>query len=410
MEKENKNQWIIKICCVFAAFVLWLYISNMENPVITYTLKNVPVELKNVDSLSQYKLVLTDKEEHYVNLSLRGIASDVYKLKPDDFKIVADLSAYRVKNGENRIPIEIKKSPENVSINNSNGLWVSVDLDELIEKTVPVKINVQGKVAEGYYAYNPIIKPTDVIVYGASKYVNAVSKVEADVYINKEDKDITVSTALMAVDLAKRSIKNVKIQPNFVDVLIPIKKIKTVDVKIETKGELNKKYVLSSINLDIDKVLIVGDKDILKRVNYLKTEPIDLSKVNESTVKEVKLIVPDGIKLVNDTNLVNANIEIEKIAYKNLTLNIDIKNLAEQYEAELDSNDVSLVIQGVESDINALYDGIVKCQVDLTDLGEGKHVIPIEVDLPKNLTIISQNHKTVNVTIKKKDETNGGKQ
>lgn len=403
MEKEKNGQLIIKICCVFAAFVLWLYISNIQNPIITYNLKHVPVELKNIDSLSQYKLILAEQEEYFVDLSLRGVSSEVYKIKSQDFKIIADLSAYRVKNGENRIPIEINQSPENINIMNSANLWVKVNLDELIEKTVPVKINIKGVASDGYYVDKPIVKPSEVIVYGAAKYVNAVNRVEGEIYVTNSENDISVSTALMAVDSVIRTIKDVKVQPNFADVLVPIKRMKKVKIEVDTEGVLNEKYIIKSITPVINEVSIVGYDDVIKHINYLKTEPIDLEKIIANKVVEAKLIIPDEAKIIDNSDTINVKIEIEKIIQKNMSIDINIKNLDEKYEAQLDNKVISLVLEGTESAFDKLDYANITCDVDLMSLVEGNQVVPVNVYLPENLTLISQNHEMVKVGIKEKD-------
>ena len=55
MDKEGKQQYIIKICCVIAAFALWLFITSTENPVTAYKIKSIPVQLLNTDILTQFK-------------------------------------------------------------------------------------------------------------------------------------------------------------------------------------------------------------------------------------------------------------------------------------------------------------------------------------------------------------------
>ena len=56
MDKDGKQQFIIKICCVIAAFVLWLFITSTENPLTAYKIKNIPVQLLNTDTLTQIQI------------------------------------------------------------------------------------------------------------------------------------------------------------------------------------------------------------------------------------------------------------------------------------------------------------------------------------------------------------------
>ncbi|WML36219.1 hypothetical protein [Clostridium sp. OS1-26] len=150
MEEKNKRQQIIiRICCVIASAILWLYIFNVENPMRERKI-SVPVQVINKDVLAQSKLVPVGEEQLNATLTIRGNASDIYSIKTEDFKLESDLGAYVVKKGENKIPVIVRKSPETVRIVNSENLWVTITLDELKQETVPVKIITEGKAKEGF--------------------------------------------------------------------------------------------------------------------------------------------------------------------------------------------------------------------------------------------------------------------
>lgn len=100
MVKTKDSTLIVKLICLLLSFGLWLYISNVENPVRTYEIKNIPVELINEDYLTGSKFAIVNKEQYTVDLKLEGPSSEVIKVKKEDFKVVADMSAYALKSGE----------------------------------------------------------------------------------------------------------------------------------------------------------------------------------------------------------------------------------------------------------------------------------------------------------------------
>ena len=90
---------------------------------------------------------------------------------------MADLSAYALKSGEQKIPIEIRKSPDNINVVNSDNLFINVNLDELIETKLPINLNISGKPKEGFYASAPILSQSYATVLGGSKFVNIVKEI-----------------------------------------------------------------------------------------------------------------------------------------------------------------------------------------------------------------------------------------
>ena len=87
MDKGESRTLIVKLICVLLSLGLWLYISIVENPLRTYELKNIPVELINEDALTNSKFAFVNKQQFTVDLKLEGPSSEVANVKKEDFKI-----------------------------------------------------------------------------------------------------------------------------------------------------------------------------------------------------------------------------------------------------------------------------------------------------------------------------------
>lgn len=399
---EQKNIWLIKICCVVAAFALWLYVTNVENNQNPQLL-TVPVTLTGIENVTQQKLkVLPASQQYTVTLHVRGSLTDI-ALGKDQFKVVADLSEFQFSKGTKNIPVRIERQPANVTVLNSETLYVPVSFDNLLEKTFPVKVNMTGKVKDGYYApQNYYINPTDVVVSGAAKFVNQVSSVETNIDLKSAEKDLGFKLALKALDSTGKEIKDVEISPAFVDVSIPVKKIKTVGINVKTKGNVSSEFVFKSFQLIPEKVDIAGG-DNINNITSLDTEPVDLSTLTPNKTISVKIIIPDGVTLTNSDGTVKLKADMDKIIQKNFSLDIGINNLSDAYNVSLNNQKVSLIISGPESQVTALKNEDFNCNIDLNSIAtEGDHTVPINLTIPDGITKVSQNPQNVVATVKKK--------
>lgn len=403
-EKGKRQQVIIKICCVIASFILWLYIFNVENPVRERKVV-IPVQVINKDILAQSKLVPVGEENINITLDIRGNASDIYSVKPDDFKLESDLSAYVVKKGENRIPVQIKKSPENIRIVNNENLWVSINLDQIVQKTVSVKVVVEGKVKEGFYAEEPIIREESVQISGPQEATNSVKRAIARCNINDASKDITITASLKAEDSSGNLVKSVSIKPDSLEVTVPIKNIKSVPISVKTQGNLVNGGILKSVIPSPERIGISGEEGILSNITALDTEVVDLSKLGDKDTVETKIIVPKGVTLVNSNGIVKAKINYDKGIQKTLNLDIKTINVGNNYNINMDNDKATVTISGLENDINDLKVEGLSCFVDLNNLTEGQYEVPVTINVPKGISKVSQQPTTVKVTIKK---TTGG--
>ena len=402
MEKETKQQIVIKICCVIAAFCLWLYISNWENPIKTYRLKNVSVELVNTDVLSQYKLTILPDQNFSVALTLRGTYLDVMRARADDFKIIADMSEYAVKKGENRIPVQIVNYPSNINIENNNSMWVSVNLDDLHQKTVPIKVKMEGSPKDGYYTSEAAISPQDALISGSDKFVNMVKSVTVNANVANLDKDVNLTIPLEPVDASGKIVTNVRVQPQNANITIPIKKAKSVSVNIKTSGKSANGVDVKSITPVHSTVDIIGDNSTLNNISSIDTVPIDLGKITETKTMDVKLSLPNGIGTISGDNYISAKAIVEGIIQKTFSANINLINVPPNFNAVLDNKKANATVSGDESIINSITDGDIKANVDCSSLQEGTHNAQISVALPTGVTNVATDPGTVNVTLTKK--------
>lgn len=400
-EKIKRNQIIIRICCIIAAFGLWLYINGIENPIRENTI-SVPVEVVNKDVLTNSKLALIDDQSSYINLTISGATSDVYSVKPSSFKLRVDLSGYAIKKGENIIPVQLVQQPDNIKIVNTEKLWIKINVDEYAKKKVPIKISVEGKTKTGFYQLQPKPSLNQIEVSGPLKYVNQVTSLLGKVQVDNLSKDFTSNVILSAVDNSDKKVDYVKFQPSIVEVMVPIKKVKTVGINVKTKGNLSNGLVLKGFDTTPEKIDIAGDDNVLDSIQSIDTEPVDLSKVNGSDGTDVKLVVPQGVSLVNNNGYVKVEVTSEKTSQRTLSVSVTIKNLQGGYDAALNTKQVSVTVTAADSIVNSLNSGDITAAVDLSGLGEGDHNVAVNVTLPQGFTKTSVDPSSIQVSIKKK--------
>ncbi|KEI04982.1 hypothetical protein IRP63_12305 [Clostridium botulinum] len=401
MDKQSQQKTlIIKICCVIAAFILWLYTSNDGNTIKTNKISNIPVEIVNSDYLKQSGFVLSPNQDFTTTLNITGKPADVYAVKPENFKLQVDLSVYALKKGDNKVPITIVNKPNsNVSIMNYNSMWVNIKVDNYKEKTVPIEVRVNGGIREGSNK-KPILKIDKAVISGAEEYVNSVVKAVAFLGENSVDNDIDRLVSLKAIDKDNKEVNEVSINPKKVRVSIPVNKVKQVGINIKTIGVLPKDYALQGLRVLSGKITITGNSKVLSQIQKIDTEPVNLNnlRIDSSTIK-VKLIIPDGIKIDSNIDTVDVEVKLDRLGQQNIIGNLEIKNLSSGLTAKLDRTTISLVISGGKNTINELSSKGIKCYVNLNGLGKGEHKVPVTIDIPKGVNIVSQSYKVVKVII-----------
>lgn len=406
MDEKNKNKHlIVKIACIAVSFCLWLYITNIEDPIKTSKLLNVPVKLINTETIEESQLALLSSDKDLtVTLTLWGKASQLALVKSAQFNVVADLSTYVLHKGINTIPVSIKEVPDdsNIKIVNNDAIFVKINLDDLMEKSVSLKVKAEESPKDGYYALQPQFKVAEAVVRGPSSYVKNVSYVIAKCSIKNSVRDIAFTLPVMAADKNGNVINGLSINPQLIDVVIPVKKIKNVSINIKTKGNLKDKINLKSLIADPEKVQIAADDEILKNIAGIDTQSIDLSNINTSTTINVPLILPDGVTLVNSDGGINIKVNVDKTTEKTIKIPVSVINSDDNLDYSLSTNEADVAVSGTENDIKKLQAKDIKCYIDLNSLSEGEYNIPLNVTLPEGISKVSTNPELIKVVLKKK--------
>jgi YbbR domain-containing protein len=402
MVQKDRQELMVSVLSIFIAFVLWLYVMGDKNPMQTKVIENIPVTLVNTENISQANLALLPNQNFTVNLAIEGRALDVFNSFPADFRVEADMGGY-LKRGDNNIPVEVKSTPRGISVMNKNGYpYIRIKLDSLVDKSVPVQVNIAGDAKDGYEYIEADVRPTDVLVSGPATYVNSVYSVTGQIDVTGNYSTVNGSIPLKAQDKEGKNVPYISIEPKFVDVSIPIKPSKEVPIAVKTTGQLQENKVLKSISPQIIKVIIIGDKEVIDKIKKIDTVPYNISRLTETSIREIELNIPPEVSVVGNIKSVNVDFGIEEIISKTFEVPLELINKGDDLNYSTSTNNVSVTLVGTESVINSINSQAITATTDLKGIAEGEHALPTKINAPENVTIKDYSPQKVSITVVKK--------
>lgn len=372
MDKSENRTLIVKVICLLLSFGLWLYVSNVENPLRTRELNNIPVELINEGSLVDSKFAIENKQQFTVDLKLEGPSNEVLKAKKEDFKIVADMSAYALKVGENSIPVQIISAPQNINIKNNGFLGIKVNLEELVKKDFTIKSKVKVAYKENIYEKEQTIDPKTVTVTGGK---SSIDKITDAILVGEEknvDKNLQNDYDIKFVDSYGNEVGNIESDNKTAKLSISVTNGKVVPINLKTSGNVPNGFVLDGYELSRNNVNVLGDSGNLSKVQAIDTEPVDISSLQEDSEINAKLSLPDGINVEDGDNTVKVKFKIKKDenATKNITCNVQIKNLNDAFLAETENLTANVTVIGTQAALDKISSDNINVVLDLSNLNE----------------------------------------
>ncbi|AWK50501.1 hypothetical protein DIC82_05400 [Clostridium beijerinckii] len=405
MDKSENRTLIVKIICILLSFGLWLYVSNVENPLRTYELKNIPVELTNENSLTDSKFVIANKQQFTVDLKLEGSSSEVAKVKKEDFRIIADMSAYALKNGENTIPVQIVSYPEKIDIKNNSFLGIKVNLEELVEKAITIKSKVKVNYKEHIYEKEQTISPKTVTVTGGRSSVERIS----EAILTGEEKDIDKNKEsqydIKFVDSVGNEVNNIKSDSETAKLSIVVTNGKFVPINLKTKGTISQGFILEGYELSKNNVNILGEGQNLDKIESIDTEVVDMSSLQADSEMEVKLNLPEGISVENRENTIKVKFKVikEETTTKNVICNVQYENLNEAFSLDSSNSTTNIIVTGNQTDLDKISSKNINVILDLINVKEeGTFNYTPQATLVNGNNVTISDVGSVNIVVKKK--------
>lgn len=291
----------MRLLAVLLAFVMWLYVSNEQNPV-RETVLNVNLEYNEPSQ----NFFITGGMPESVKVKVQGNRADINNLTADDLRAVVNIPEGIA--GELVLPVEVT-APYKLKVVQVTPQEVTIGMDRMVEKQVAVVVSLQGTVAQGYTALAPVCQPETVTIRGPSRVVNDINQVTAAVDIQNAAQEIVQTAAVNSL------AAQVAVNPSSIQVTVPViatLSSKTVTVTPHLTGSVMEGYRVVKSTSDPVAVTIFGTPEVINHIAALQTEPVDVQGAQQSFSTEVGLSLPAGVTAAQPSR-VNVLVEVDLV-------------------------------------------------------------------------------------------------
>ena len=161
-------------------------------------------------------------------------------------------------------------------------------------------------------------------------------------------------------------------------------------------------YEVAEVSSFPSSVQIEGPRSIVESVKSLQTEKVDVSGISEALTLSVPLIQKHTLLSVDVENPVEVKVTLRaESASRTLSgVPVSIINLPPNFQVENGPFSLSLELKGQLLDIEGLSTSWVLVQADCSKVSqEGKFSAPVIINIPGNLSLVSQSLENIDVEI-----------
>ncbi|MCL5410832.1 MAG: CdaR family protein [Patescibacteria group bacterium] len=355
----------IKLFCLFAAGLLWVYIAAGQNSVGKFP-GSIKIRAINVPSG-----LVASYDAKTVDIKVMADPLIWRKLSAETFSAYVDLSAHS--EGTYELDVNVVSSIPGVQIVEKNPDKIFVSLEPIISKEVNINKKIEGNAADGLVAGSIDLLPTKVEAKGPKSLINNLTEATVVVKLNGETSDFTKTLTVKAFNEKGDEIEGIDFIPDEVKATIPIVKTsnnKTVGIKAKIEGSPKAGYYVSSIIINPSTVDILGPAEVLNVINFIETFAIDVTNSSSDLEKEIPLDLKSGVTLQqNSPSKVKVKIKFSRSEItREISPSITTKNLdSSLYPSTITPNQIKVIISGPIDTINNLKASDVVLALDFQD-------------------------------------------
>lgn len=271
---------------------------------------------------------------------------------------------------------------------------VRVNVERYITRRVPVVLETSGGLP-GYYLDSAKTDPTMLSVSGPQSLVSQVARAVASIdvsLLSGERRSDRTSAQIRLQDAAGNTVESDLIEITNQTVLtdtvvvetelVPMREV-PLEVESLVTGEPAEGYELLEVTASQESLLIAAADEVLDAITVLTTDqPLSIEGATQDVTGTVRLRRPTGIENTVPYDVtVTARIG-ETTAQRTLRqVQVEVDGLDDSLRASLSREKQTVQLTGPYTFINGLSQSDVRLFVDVNGLGEGTHVVPVQISI-----------------------------
>lgn len=400
-----KNNWPVKLVSLIFAIALWFYVVLEKNPIITMNINDIEVKIKNEEYLKDRNIKIVTPVDPVVNIKISGTRNNVNKVSRSEIVVTADVRGIT----EDSATIKLNYSvPEEVTLEKVSDEDMKFTFDEVKSIEREVEISKTGKLpSENLVELKMEIAPEKIKISGESKELEKIDRIEALLDLSVITDSRTINSKIEVYDKNGEKMDNLILSKTEVSISVDVASSKRVPIKVITKNE-PEGFKESNIQLNKENVTILGEEKALKKVDIIETEPVDLKDVTNNATLKTRLILPDGISLMNEENIevklvmsdeTNGSESSQAFIIKLDELKITDDELNRKITFLSEDKEINVMLYGEKEKLEEIKSEDLKLSIDISDLNSGKHEVQIKADNIDGVSNIKINPAKVTIQI-----------
>ena len=409
MKEKITNNLLLKILSLIIAFLVWLIVVNADNPIMTESFVVSDVQLLNDANIdADGKMCMQDEEQDPIRVTIRAERKVLDRISASDIRAVADLQqAVSLDTDPVMVPITAVCAgiaPEDIQVTPQN-LSLHVEDKDTQEFVVNVTTN-NTRPDRGYEVGTLSSNPEKIKITGPISLINKIDRVNAAIDVSDASEDVTEETEVTVIDkngevfsdtdMAYLNVSKVYVTARLWEVRSDVR------IRAEYSGTAAEGYEAESITTTPNVITVAGSTSALEALEeqnntiWIPADAVDISGEKSDYEEKINIsdYLPEGLKLTADSSedlFIRVNILPEGSSVCEVpTKNIIVENAPDTMQVAFDTAMIEVRVKKTSEDLEDLTEKEIQASIDLEDIEEGSHELPVEIRLPEGYELVDE--------------------
>ncbi|MGH7948952.1 MAG: CdaR family protein [Candidatus Binataceae bacterium] len=291
LRKHYRRDMGLRLLALLLSISLWIFVNAGQRslPIVL----PAPISYRSLPA----GLIITNDPPASVSVEITGPRTLLSLLTSEQLAVRLDLKGIGTGSTEFKITPAMFDVPRQTTVTRISPSQISLDIDRLVRREIPIHLDVRGRPAPGYRVTSVEVEPPAIVLTGPSKIVTPLERAETEPLDLKGATDNVGGPVRVANPAALVTLGRAEVNANVaIAEVITDREFKAVDVAvhdIETKYSLRDKQAAVTLRgpearllkLDLNGMLYVDAKGLAPGWHELP----------------LKVDLPDGLQLVRQS-------------------------------------------------------------------------------------------------------------
>ena len=372
------NNKFVAVFSVLAALVLWFSMAFTNTEEFPVPIRDVPVTIKIPEAAQAEGLKCFSPQSLKVTVYVKGNSLSVRNVTAENVALETQIT--ETISGAKSYLATISSSKRgyitDYEIDRIEPSIVQLTLDYSEEKTFPILTDgVSASAADGYFVGSVAAAPESVTISGPKSVVDSISVVTVgEKALGEVNQTARFTADLLLLDangntLSKDKYDQLSLSVQSSDITVPVLVRKTVPFTANfTNAPSGLKLDSSFVTLSPSTVELAGAAEDFNSYKSIQLDPIDFSQISPDTnVFDIPVSLPSSFRNLQQINEVTVRLNLAGYTTKTITArSFKVNNLGHEYEAEVTTTSLDIVVVGPEEELANLTDSNLVVQVDMS--------------------------------------------